>query len=99
MEGDAVIDGHLDWYGMPRAVFYDLGQLRPGDEIDVRSGDGLVRFAVTDTETVAYNAQPAGLFTTTGAARLSLITCAGAWDGRHGTYAQRLLVNARAVDA
>jgi LPXTG-site transpeptidase (sortase) family protein len=93
--GDAVIDGHLDWYDMPRAVFYDLDQLRPGDEIDVRGGGGLVRFAVTDSRTVTYNSQPAGLFGTTGAARLSLITCAGAWDSAHATYAQRLLVNAK----
>jgi LPXTG-site transpeptidase (sortase) family protein len=93
--GDAVIDGHLDWYGVPRAVFYDLDQLRSGDEIDVQNGNGQVRFAVTNTETLPYTAQPDGLFDTTGAARLSLITCSGAWDSRHGTYAQRLLVTAR----
>lgn len=93
--GDAVIDGHLDWYDTPRAVFSDLGRLRPGDAIEVVSTRDTRRFTVTESRTYPYTAQPAGLFDTTGDPRLSLITCAGAWDSRHGTYAERLIVTAR----
>jgi sortase (surface protein transpeptidase) len=92
--GDAVIDGHLDWTTGP-AVFWDLSRLLPGDEIDVNAQDGsLVRFTVTDLQEVAYNAHPAGLFDQTGPSRLSLITCAGAWDAGTRNYSQRLIVNA-----
>jgi len=95
--GDAVIDGHLDWYDMPRAVFYDLDNLRPGDEVDVVSGTERVRFVVTTTQIVPYTARPPGLFDLAGEPRLSLITCAGSWDNRRGTYAKRLVVTARGM--
>ena len=92
--GDAVIAGHLDWY-TGRAVFWDLHRLGRGDEVDVVARDGArLRFRVTDTATVAYTAHPPGLFAGSGAPRLSLITCDGAWDSQHGTYADRLIVNA-----
>jgi sortase A len=92
--GDAVIDGHLDWYGMPRAVFYNLDKLKPGDEIDVVAQDGArLRFAVHGLATYPYTAHPAGLFDTTGRPQLSLVTCSGAWDAGKSTYNQRLVVD------
>lgn len=96
--GDAVIDGHLDWYGMPQAVFYDLDKLRAGDEVDVISQGGVrLRFRVTDSTPVSRTARPAGLFATTGAPRLTLVTCVGDWDASAGQYNQRLLVDASYV--
>lgn len=75
--GDAVIDGHLDWYGVPEAVFYNLNELQPGDEVDVTSQSGLtLRFQVTDSTSVSTTDRPSGLFATTGPPRLTLITCA-----------------------
>lgn len=96
--GDAVIDGHLDWYGMPQAVFYNLNRLAAGDEVDVISQSGVkLRFQVTDSTSVSRTAHPAGLFARTGPARLTLITCEGTWDQSAGQYTQRLLVNASYV--
>ncbi|MBO0681591.1 MAG: class F sortase, partial [Candidatus Dormibacteraeota bacterium] len=92
--GDAVIDGHLDWYNMPQAVFYNLSNLAPGDEVDVLEGSKTLHFKVTDSENVAYNSHPPGLFATDGAPRLTLITCSGSWDVGRSTYTQRLIVNA-----
>lgn len=96
--GDAVIDGHLDWYGVPKAVFYNLKQLRAGDEVDVIDQSGAkLRFKVTDSTSVGASAHPAGLFAKTGPARLTLITCDGSWDQKAGQYTQRLLVDASYV--
>lgn len=93
--GDAVIDGHLDWYGMPQAVFYNLNRLGAGDEVDVISQGGVrLRFQVTDSTSVSRTAHPAGLFARSGPARLTLITCAGDWNPSVGQYNQRLLVDA-----
>ena len=92
--GDAVMDGHLDWYNMPQAVFYDLYKLAPGDEVDVVDGSKTLHFKVTNSQNVAYNSHPDGLFSTTGAPRLTLITCAGSWDVGLSTYTQRLIVDA-----
>lgn len=97
-DGDAVIDGHLDWYGVPEAVFYNLGQLKVGDEVDVLSqGNVSLRFKVTASTVVPSTADPAGLWATTGPPRMTLITCAGDWVPSVGQYNQRLLVSASFV--
>src|SRR5262249_38945830 len=76
--GSAVIDGH---YGAAQpAVFRALRLLRPGDEIEVVWPNGRIdSFQVSAKATVPLDAHPAGLFTRAGPARLSLITCSGAW--------------------
>jgi len=92
--GDAVIAGHL---GVPRqpGVFKDLRLLRPGDAIIVIWPDGRrVEFQVAASESLPLDAHPPGVFAETGPPRLSLITCAGAWDRRQATYSERLIVTA-----
>lgn len=95
--GDAVVDGHLNWYGVPEAVFFNLNQLQPGDQVDIISQGVTLRFQVTDSTSVSPTATPAGLFATTGPPRLTLITCAGDWNAGAGEYDQRLLVDAAYV--
>jgi sortase (surface protein transpeptidase) len=90
--GDAVIDGHLDWYNGP-AVFWRLADLRPGDPVTVVRSDGSqVRFLVASVAEIPYDASIASLFTTVGVPSLTLITCAGTWDQARQTYLQRLIV-------
>lgn len=91
--GSAVIDGH---YGASQpAVFRALRLLRLGDQIDVVWPDGrVVSFEVSSRQTVPLTAHPAGLFTSEGPARLSLITCSGAWIDGERTYSDRLIVTA-----
>src|ERR1700682_4825050 len=96
--GDAVIDGHLDWYDTARAVFYNLKDLRPGDDIEVQRVDGTSHhFKVTDVKSAAYNATVPGRFARGGPPRLSLITCGGKWDMRLGMYVQRVIVDSSMV--
>jgi LPXTG-site transpeptidase (sortase) family protein len=96
--GDAVIDGHLDWYDTSRAVFYNLKNLRVGDDIEVQRLDGVTHhFKVSSVSTVAYNAVVDGLFAPAGPSRLSLITCGGQWDVRKGQYLQRVIVDSNLV--
>jgi len=94
--GDAVIDGHLDWYNMPQGPFYHLSELKTGDQIEVQALDGTVFVftVVAPGSTVPYNSKPAGLFSTTGKPRLTLITCAGDWNAQKQTYTKREIVNA-----
>ncbi len=92
MPGDAVIDGHLDWYTGP-AVFWHLNQVRVGDTVDVQFvGGGIVHFRVTRMAAYGAASPPSDLFGRGGPPRLTLITCAGRWDGR--SYTERLVVNA-----
>jgi sortase A len=91
--GDAVLAGHLDWYTGP-AVFFNLKQINVGDTINIVSGnDKRLTFTVVKKTSVQYNQEPAYLFQKSGPPMLSLITCAGAWDGRQ--YQQRLIVDAK----
>lgn len=93
--GDAVFDGHLDWYSGP-AVFWKLGQVKPGDRVEIGMADGrTLVFAVYRTAAHPFNQPPADLFGRTGAPRVSLITCTGTWDGTR--YTKRLVVDAAFV--
>ena len=96
--GDAVLDGHLDWASGP-AVFWNLDKLRPGDGIQVIDREAhTLGFRVTSTARFpAGSRPPADLFTADGQSRVSLITCAGDWNG--GQYSQRLVVTAAGVGA
>jgi sortase (surface protein transpeptidase) len=90
--GDAVIDGHLDWYTGP-AVFLNLSHLAVGDRIVVVSTDGTTAtFGVTSSTDYPASQAPADLFSRQGPPRLSLITCSGSWDGTQ--YQRRLVVDA-----
>ncbi|HEY8864456.1 MAG TPA: sortase [Candidatus Dormibacteraeota bacterium] len=93
--GDAVIDGH---YGLPStpAVFRGLDRLRPGDTLQVIWPDGRqLQFRIATSTIVAANSPPPpDVFTRTGPARLTLITCAGAWEQSQRTYSERLIVTA-----
>jgi Sortase domain len=92
--GDAVLDGHLDWTSGP-SVFWNLHQLKRGDEIDIlQAGGAQLRFIVSRLRDVPHGTFQTGLFATTGPPTLSLYTCAGTWDYRAQTYSQRLIVDA-----
>jgi Sortase domain len=93
--GDAVIDGHLDWWDDGPAVFWKLNLIRPGAEIDIIDADGAkVRFKVTTLDSLRRAAVPPSLFSTTGSPMLTLYTCAGTWEPYAETYSKRLFVNA-----
>jgi len=92
--GNAVIDGHVDWYGGQDGAFKDLKDARPGDAVEVVDDAGtVVSFVVRESRTYAAAADATDVFVSTdGTSRLNLITCGGAWDKRTGMYAERLVV-------
>ncbi|MBW8803954.1 MAG: class F sortase [Catenulisporales bacterium] len=97
--GAAVIVGHVDtdW---GRAVFYPLGNVQPGALVVVdRADKSHAKFRVTSVEVVDKGRFPAqrvyGTGDDSGTAQLRLITCGGAFDGKH--YADSLVVYAQLV--
>ena len=92
--GNALIDGHRG-VRPGQAVFWDLARLRPGDLILVLRGDGSrLAFQVDGVSSYPRSASVPELFSNEGPARLSLITCTGAWDSAGATYQDRLVVSA-----
>lgn len=91
--GNAVLAGHVDSEKAP-AVFWDLKELAPGDEITVtdENGETLV-FVVKDS--VAYDTGEApisDIFGSSPERGLNLITCTGYFDRGGGGYVERLVV-------
>lgn len=95
--GPAVIAGHVDSRDGP-AIFYRLGDLRPGDRIDVTREDGSVaHFVVHDVESYTKSAFPTRkVYGATPRAELRLITCGGAYDPEEG-YLSNTVAFARLV--
>ncbi len=86
--GAAAILGHVDATGLGPAVFYDLGNLRPGAKIYVTLRNG--RVVIFEIYSVAL--YPKTRFPTvkvygyTTWPTLRLITCGGVFDRRSGHY-------------
>lgn len=95
--GNAVVDGHLDSAVYGAAVFWRLGDLRPGDLIQVRMPNNrTLTFVVEKTVVYSYNNAPlADIFGPASGSRLNLITCTGIFDHNSKNYDRRLVVYAR----
>ncbi len=91
--GPAVILGHVDTKEGP-AVFYSLGQLTEGDEIQVTREDGTTAiFEVTKLQRYPQNNFPTlAVYGPTDDATLRLVTCTGTFDKGEQTYSHNLVV-------
>jgi sortase (surface protein transpeptidase) len=96
--GPAVIVGHVDSRDGP-AVFFRLGELRPGDRIEVgQQGGGGRSFVVERVERRPKEALPAGrIWNRTREPVLRLITCGGSFDRSAGHYRDNIIVCAEAI--
>lgn len=93
--GPAVILGHVDSYQGP-AIFYSLGKLKKGDEVEVTREDGSIAvFVVTDTERVSQDDFPTEkVYGAVNYAGLRLVTCTGIYDRGSLRYSHNLIVYA-----
>lgn len=97
--GPAVILGHVDSAAQGPSVFFNLGDLRPGDKILVTRADGSVAiFKVDGVRVYAKNRFPTMLvYGSTDHAALRLITCGGPFDQATGHYLDNIVVFASLV--
>jgi sortase A len=98
--GNAVMDGHLDWFGVKQAVFYYLTSLKPGDRVYVRDDRGRDRaFVVTkQLECKWQNCPLEEIFGPAAGTRLNLITCAGTYNRSTQNYERRTVIFSEAVE-
>jgi LPXTG-site transpeptidase (sortase) family protein len=97
--GSAVFDGHVDNGLSLAGVFKHLADIAAGDDIYIQTENGtMLHYVVSGTAEYPYQEVPmADLTSTTGAPRLALITCEGAWVQGQRTYDHRLVVYANLV--
>ncbi|MDQ2682677.1 MAG: class F sortase [Chloroflexota bacterium] len=99
-ETNIVFAGHLDYYNVGEAVFFHLGSLVEGDEIQViGEGDETFTYAVEWGRN--YNVSELDSTTIqdivgkTETEYITLITCGGPFDFNVGQYLDRYVVRAR----
>ncbi|MFG2051941.1 class F sortase [Micromonospora sp. NPDC048935] len=90
--GPAVLAGHLDSRRGP-AVFARLGELRPGDRVEVWRGGQRLSFRVTGSLRTRKDRFPTeAVYGPTPGAELRLVTCGGDFDRRRGHYVDNVVV-------
>jgi Sortase domain len=85
--GSSVILGHVDDFKGP-AVFFKLGSLRVGSDVEVTLADGVVAdFVVKAVKTYLKVQFPAKkVYVSQGFSALQLVTCGGKFDSKTGHY-------------
>jgi LPXTG-site transpeptidase (sortase) family protein len=94
--GNVVLSGHLDYHNYGPAVFARLGDLKPGELVEVHTLDGEV-FRYSVSLAVSYEALRAPaqeIVGPTSRETLTLITCGGSFDRTTQQYSHRLVVRA-----
>lgn len=99
--GSAVLVGHRDGSGGRKGIFYSIGSLEPGDEVEVvlDSGDQ-VAYEVVARElinNVDFDANAPRLFARDGNPVLTLISCGGLYDRNNGGYQSNIVVTAEPI--
>jgi hypothetical protein len=95
--GAAALFGHVDSAWIGPAVFYKLGDLRPGQVVSVTRADRRVAvFRIYSVAQYPKDDFPSELiYGRTARPELRLITCGGPFDERTGSYLDNTVVFAR----
>ena len=94
--GSAVLSGHIDSAQQGLGAFSALVKVKSGDSITVTDASGRRwRYRVVGREAFDKKTVPlADLFSRSGAARLTLITCGGDFDASIRSYVDNIVVTA-----
>lgn len=91
--GASVMLGHVDSAAYGAGVFFRLGALNPGDEVDVRRQDGTVAvFRIDRVAEYPKTQFPSALvYGKTSYAALRLVTCGGSFDSSTRNYRDNVI--------
>jgi sortase (surface protein transpeptidase) len=93
--GPTLIGGHLDYYVIGPAVFWDLAKIKVGDQIQYWDGGVEHTYVVDWTTALPYTDSLNSYLQGSDAESLMLITCYGVFDrDEYGGYNQRTLIHA-----
>lgn len=94
--GSAVLVAHRDGREQGRGVFYNVGNLEPGDKVFVKTSTGQeLPYKVVSREYIKKKRLPyEELFAVDGEHRLTLISCGGYYDRNNGGYQDNVVVTA-----
>jgi Sortase domain len=95
--GVSLLAGHVDWAGEGPGALYYIGQLVPGDPIEViGSNQKTTHWRVSQAPIVVSKSDlPSDLFDESGPPQLALVTCGGPFDAATGHYLDNVIVWAK----
>ena len=95
-QGNILMAGHLNYWGVPEGVFFKLEALQEGDAVEVEGDSGGVyRYNVEWLEAYPADQQPpVEALGHTQNQSLTLITCGGEWNADNAEYDHRIVVRA-----
>ena len=98
VSGSSVIVGHRDGALGKNGAFYNLAQLKPGDQVTVTTVVGEeLHYTVASREVLSkdqFTRRASLYFSSGGSPRLTLITCGGLYDKKAGGYQANVIVTA-----
>ncbi|MFD2027909.1 class F sortase [Promicromonospora aerolata] len=99
--GPAVLEGHVTGTGYAPSVFFELGNTRKGDLIEVDRADGTTAtFEVTEVKSSPKDDFPRiDVYGATDGPELRVITCGGTFDQAAGRHLNNVIVFAELVQA
>jgi sortase (surface protein transpeptidase) len=91
--GPSIIEGHVDSAAEGPSVFFRLGDLRPGDQVNIaREDESTAVFTVTSVIQVPKEHFPTDeVYRDTDHAALRLISCGGTFDHATGHYRSNII--------
>lgn len=97
--GPAVLEGHVTGSGHDPSVFFELGDTRKGDRIEVDREDGsTATFEVTQVKSTPKDDFPRiDVYGATDGPELRVITCGGTYDESAGRHLDNVIVFAELV--
>lgn len=98
--GNIVMAGHLDYWDVGPAVFYNITQLIKGDTVDIVGEDSETYTFEVDwiRNYDTANAPIQDIVGPTDSQNLTLITCGGPFDYANGVYLQRTVVRTHRIN-
>lgn len=98
--GPAVVEGHVTSQGSVPSVFFDLGAVAAGDDIEIDRADGRTAvFEVYETGSFPKDDFPSlAVYGRTSDAELRVITCGGEYSAEQRRHLDNVVVFARLVD-
>jgi hypothetical protein len=96
-DANICVAGHVDYWNVGPAVFYNIRNLVEGDPVDMAGEDGKTyRYEVQWVELYdAANAPIQDIVGSTGEQSLTIITCGGEFNYQTGEYVSRTVVRCR----
>ena len=98
--GTAVLAGHVDSRRQGNGALFHLRDLQVGETIEIDLADGTTqRWIITQVTQYSKDELPLEeVFTWSGAPRLAVITCGGAFDRTERSYSDNIVVYAEPAD-